>query len=151
MSILACGSNANHSTSCLFETLQSTFFKVAPVLWNNIPPSLRASASVTEFKKNLKTHLCHKTYDCSCSRILIFKITNDLLVLQTNCFICLIYELILFFLCFIYELILIFLCLIYELILTFWQCLRVLQIWRYRNLTLLLLFIIMPTIWIKCF
>ncbi len=33
------------------------FFKAAPVLWNSIPPSLRARASVAQFKKNLKTHL----------------------------------------------------------------------------------------------
>ncbi len=71
------------------------FFKAAPVLWNSIAPSLRASASVAQIKKNLKTHLCHKIYDCTCLRILIFNITIDLLVLQTNCFICLIYELIL--------------------------------------------------------
>ncbi len=37
------------------------FFKAALVLWNNIPPNLQASASVAQFKKNLKTHLCHKT------------------------------------------------------------------------------------------
>ncbi len=84
------------------------FFKAAPVLWNNIPPSLRASVSVAQFKKNLKTHLCHKIYDCSCWRILIFNITNDLLVLQTNCFICRIYELILICFYVIYELILTF-------------------------------------------
>ncbi len=42
------------------------FFKAAPVLWNCIPPSLRASASAAQFKKNLKTHLCHKIYNCSC-------------------------------------------------------------------------------------
>ncbi len=71
------------------------FFKAAPVLWNSIPPGLRASASVAQFKKNFKTPLRHKTYGYSCWRILIFNITNDLLVLQTNCFICLIYELIL--------------------------------------------------------
>ncbi len=72
------------------------FFKAAPVLWNRIPPSLRASDSVAQFNTNLKTHLCHKIYHCSCWRILIFNITIDIiLVLQTNCFICLIYELIL--------------------------------------------------------
>ncbi len=71
------------------------FFKAAPVLWNSITPSLGASTSVAQFRKNHKTYLCHKMYDCSCWRILIFNITNDLLVLQTNCFICLIYELIL--------------------------------------------------------
>ena len=42
------------------------FCKAAPVLWNSIPPSLRTSASVTQFKKNLKTYLYHKTYNCSC-------------------------------------------------------------------------------------
>ncbi len=116
------------------------FFKAAPMLWNSIPPSLRACSSVAQFKKNLKTHLCHRIYDYSCWRFLIFHITIDLLVLQKNCFICLLYELILT--CF------------YVLYMNRFylsvQRLRVLQIWRYRNLTLLLsllwlLFYSLPT------
>jgi hypothetical protein len=42
------------------------FRKAAPVLWNSIPPSIRASDNVTLFKKKIKTHLCHKVYNCSC-------------------------------------------------------------------------------------
>ena len=42
------------------------FRKSAPVLWNNIPVSLCQSTNVGKFKKNLKTHLCHSVYDCSC-------------------------------------------------------------------------------------
>ncbi len=78
------------------------------MLWNSIPPSLCSGSSVAHFKKNLKTHLCHKTWQLFGWQILIINITNDLLLLlmlqifnklflymTVHFFICLIYELIL--------------------------------------------------------
>jgi hypothetical protein len=38
------------------------FRKASPVLWNTIPPELRNCATITKFKKDLKTHLCQKAY-----------------------------------------------------------------------------------------
>ena len=38
------------------------FAVAAPVLWNALPPSLRAVDNITSFKKQLKTRIFRKTY-----------------------------------------------------------------------------------------
>ena len=38
------------------------FAVAAPLLWNALPPSLRAIDNITSFKKQLKTHLFRKAY-----------------------------------------------------------------------------------------
>ena len=38
------------------------FAVVAPILWNTLPPSLKAVDNITSFKKQLKTHLFRKAY-----------------------------------------------------------------------------------------
>lgn len=41
---------------------ERSFAAAAPVLWNNLPDSIRHSTSLESFKKNLKTHLYLKAY-----------------------------------------------------------------------------------------
>ena len=48
-----------------------SFRKACPVLWNSLPVKLRQSPSLETFKKNLKTHLCHKVYNCDHNKWLI--------------------------------------------------------------------------------
>ena len=45
------------------ETTGDRAFAVAaPLLWNALPPSLRAIDNITSFKKQVKTHLFRKAY-----------------------------------------------------------------------------------------
>ena len=44
------------------KTGDRAFAVAAPVLWNALPPSLRAIDNITAFKKQLKTHLFRKAY-----------------------------------------------------------------------------------------
>ena len=39
-----------------------TFAVAAPILWNALPSSLRATDNITSFKKQLKPHLFRKAY-----------------------------------------------------------------------------------------
>ncbi len=41
---------------------RSGFAYAAPPLWNALPPELRAASSLTQFRKNLKTHLFTRRY-----------------------------------------------------------------------------------------
>ena len=41
---------------------ERSFAAAAPVLWNDLPDSIRHSTSLESFKKNLKTHLYLKAY-----------------------------------------------------------------------------------------
>ena len=60
------------SKELLLETpkykLKSAGFRAfsvgAPVLWNNLPNDLRNTKSLCTFKRNLKTHLFEKAFDC---------------------------------------------------------------------------------------
>ena len=58
---------SSNSYSLVTQKVQSVFGQrafsySAPLLWNSIPLELRLSPSLPVFKKNLKTHLCQKTF-----------------------------------------------------------------------------------------
>ncbi len=73
--------------NCIWSYVPNCYLICSNLIWYLICQQGmddHACIHVAKFKKNLKTHLCNKTYDCSCWRILIFNITNDLFISATN-------------------------------------------------------------------
>ena len=48
---------ANHSWG------DRSFSRAAPRLWNKLPAQVKSSVSLTQFKRNLKTHLFNQVYE----------------------------------------------------------------------------------------
>ena len=71
-------------STCLKSSGQPAFFCQVPLLWNNLPYSLRHSSSVASFKSALKTHLfsswlwmpclCHL---CAIGFVCVGKLLNE--------------------------------------------------------------------------
>ena len=66
------GSRRDHTNLLIVPKIKRSTFggrafrRASAVLWNNLPPHLRLCTSMEQFKCNLKTHLCHSVYNCSC-------------------------------------------------------------------------------------
>ena len=50
-------------SKCTYKTYGMRVFSMyAPILWNNLPVTLRQSYCIESFKRNLKTHLFRKQF-----------------------------------------------------------------------------------------